>query len=51
VAEAKRRLASGEPPAEVAAAVGLVDQAHLTRRFAGMYGVTPARYQRDIGSR
>ncbi|HEV8691588.1 MAG TPA: AraC family transcriptional regulator [Ideonella sp.] len=50
VAEAKRRLARGEPAAEVAAAVGLTDQAHLTRRFAGMYGVTPARYQRQIGA-
>jgi len=48
LAEAKRRLARGEPPAEVAAAVGLADQAHLTRRFAGMYGVTPARYQRQL---
>lgn len=48
VAEAKRLLARGEPAAEVATAVGLVDQAHLTRRFAGMYGVTPARYQRQV---
>lgn len=48
LAEAKRRLARGESPAEVAAAVGLADQAHLTRRFAGMYGVTPARYQRQL---
>ncbi|MGM9491874.1 AraC family ligand binding domain-containing protein [Ideonella sp. YS5] len=48
LAEAKRRLAAGESPAEVAAAVGLADQAHLTRRFAGMYGVTPARYQRQL---
>lgn len=48
VAEAKRLLARGEPAAEVAGAVGLVDQAHLTRRFAGMYGVTPARYQRQL---
>jgi AraC-like DNA-binding protein len=48
LAEAKRRLARGEPAADVAAAVGLADQAHLTRRFAGMYGVTPARYQRQL---
>jgi AraC-like DNA-binding protein len=51
LAEAKRRLARGEPAAEVAAAVGLTDQAHLTRRFAGMFGVTPARYQRQLGCR
>ena len=48
LAEAKRRLALGEPAADVAAAVGLTDQAHLTRRFAGMYGVTPSRYQRQL---
>lgn len=49
VAEAKRQLARGESVAEVAAAVGMTDQAHLTRRFAGMYGVTPGRYQRQLG--
>jgi AraC-like DNA-binding protein len=48
MAEAKRLLGRGEPAAEVAAAVGLADQAHLTRRFAGMYGVTPVRYQRQV---
>ncbi|HUG23014.1 AraC family transcriptional regulator [Piscinibacter sp.] len=48
---AKQRLAAGIPPAAVAAEVGLVDQAHLTRRFARMYGVTPARYQRQLGAR
>lgn len=49
LAEAKRRLAQGEAAADVAAAVGLVDQAHLTRRFVAMYGVTPGRYQRQLG--
>ena len=49
LADAKRRLARGEAAASVAATVGLVDQAHLTRRFAAMYGVTPARYQRQLG--
>ena len=49
--EAKRRLAAGEAPAQVAAAVGLADQAHLTRAFAGRYGVTPARYQQQLGTR
>lgn len=46
--EAKRRLAAGEPAAQVAAATGLADQAHLTRAFARRYGVTPARYQRQV---
>jgi len=45
--EAKRLLAAGDAPAEVAAATGLADQAHLTRAFARRYGVTPARYQRQ----
>jgi AraC-like DNA-binding protein len=49
--EAKQRLAAGIAPAAVAADVGLVDQAHLTRRFARMYGVTPARYQQQLGTR
>jgi AraC-like DNA-binding protein len=46
---AKRQLAAGLAPALVAADNGLTDQAHLTRRFAGMYGATPARYQQQMG--
>lgn len=46
--EAKRRLAANEAPAQVAAAVGLSDQAHLTRAFARRYGVTPARYRQQM---
>jgi AraC-like DNA-binding protein len=48
LAEAKRLLSRGEAPAQVAAAVGLTDQAHLTRAFARRYGTTPARYQRAL---
>ena len=48
--EAKRRLRDGVAPAQVAADVGLSDQAHLTRAFAQRYGVTPARYQRQVRS-
>jgi AraC-like DNA-binding protein len=47
--EAKRRLAAGEAPAQVAVAVGLSDQAHLNRTFQRRYGVTPARYRRQMG--
>ncbi len=47
--EAKHLLGLGLPGAEVAAAVGLVDQAHLTRAFAGRYGLTPGRYQQQLG--
>ncbi|MDP9898840.1 AraC family transcriptional regulator [Variovorax ginsengisoli] len=45
---AKQMLALRLPPAEVAAAAGLTDQAHLTRAFARRYGVTPSRYQRQV---
>lgn len=48
--EAKRLLASGETPSQVAAATGLADQAHLTHAFAQRYGTTPARYQRQLQS-
>lgn len=51
LARAKQHLMGGMRPAEVAAAVGLADQAHLTRRFANAYGVTPARYQAQVRSR
>lgn len=46
--QAKQRLARGHKPADVAAAVGLADQAHLTRAFQRRYGVTPARYARQV---
>ncbi len=42
---AKDGLARGEAPVHVAARVGLADQAHLTRRFRGMFGLTPKAYQ------
>lgn len=45
---AKRLLAAGEAPVQVAVATGLTDQAHLTRAFVRRYGVTPARYQRQL---
>ncbi|MEJ6004038.1 AraC family transcriptional regulator [Paucibacter sp. AS339] len=47
--DAKRRLALGETPASVAAAVGLSDQAHLNRGFVSRFGVTPGAYQRQLG--
>lgn len=44
VEEARRRLAAGAPPAEVAAACGFADQPHLTRVFKRAVGVSPGRY-------
>lgn len=49
--EAKRLLALARAPADVAAAVGLADQAHLNRAFVRRYGVTPGRYQQQLGLR
>jgi AraC-like DNA-binding protein len=42
---ARRRLLDGEPVAEVAAAAGFHDQAHLTRHFRRHVGTTPGRYR------
>ncbi len=42
---ARRLLARGLLPAEVAAAAGFADQSHLTRVFRRQFGVTPGRYR------
>lgn len=44
---ARRALLRGERPADVAAAVGFHDQAHLHRHFRRMLGVTPGEYARS----
>jgi AraC-like DNA-binding protein len=44
LAEAKRQLAAGQPPAQVAAAIGFADQSHLTKRFKGAFGITPGQF-------
>ena len=41
---AKTLLGQGLPIAQVAVAAGFFDQAHLTRHFKRIYGVTPGRY-------
>jgi AraC-like DNA-binding protein len=41
---ARRRLLGGERPADVAVAVGFYDQAHLTRHFRRVLGVTPGAF-------
>jgi AraC-like DNA-binding protein len=43
---ARDLLATGHRAAEVAAAVGFADQAHLTRWFVRSFGVTPGAYAR-----
>ena len=39
------------PAADVAAAAGFADQAHLTRHFKRVVGVPPRAYQRDRGGK
>ena len=41
---ARDRILRGQPLADVAAEVGFVDQAHLTRRFRQFMGTTPGRF-------
>lgn len=45
--EARRLLARGDRPADVAAAVGFADQSHLGRWFHRAYRLTPAAYRRS----
>ncbi|KPI10220.1 transcriptional regulator, AraC family [Actinobacteria bacterium OK074] len=44
VEHARRLLLDGQPPSAVATATGFYDQAHLTRHFRRLVGVTPGRY-------
>ncbi|MFI0232332.1 AraC family ligand binding domain-containing protein [Streptomyces sp. NPDC017086] len=45
VGRARRLLLDGVPPGEVAQVTGFYDQAHLTRHFRKLVGVTPGRYR------
>lgn len=51
ITRAKTLLTQRSTPTDAAAAVGLADQSHLTRWFKRAYGVTPAQYQQQIGTR
>jgi AraC-like DNA-binding protein len=46
---AQGRLAAGEGVTDVAQALGFADQAHLTRLFKRLTGVTPGRYRAAHG--
>ncbi|MEU1274604.1 AraC family transcriptional regulator [Streptomyces sp. NPDC005799] len=48
VTRARRLLDAGLRPAEVAPLVGFADQAHLTRWFRRVLGVTPAAYRNSV---
>lgn len=45
IEKAKQLLRQGNPVAEVAIAVGMSDQSHLTRHFKRIVGVTPGSYR------
>ncbi|CAM5537911.1 AraC family transcriptional regulator OS=Streptomyces fumanus OX=67302 GN=GCM10018772_29740 PE=4 SV=1 [Streptomyces fumanus] len=45
VERARQLLLAGRAPADVATATGFYDQAHLTRHFKRLVGVTPGRYR------
>ncbi|NYI94823.1 AraC-like DNA-binding protein [Streptomonospora nanhaiensis] len=48
VQRARRLLAQGTPPGEVAAVLGFADQSHLTRHFKRSTGVPPGAFQRGM---
>jgi AraC-like DNA-binding protein len=48
VCAARHLLAAGSSPAQTAGAVGFADQAHLTRWFKRVTGVTPAVYRNSV---
>lgn len=45
LAQARRQLAAGEAPTQVAMDLGFADQSHLGRWFKRAYGLTPAVYR------
>jgi len=48
LARAKTLIRAGMPLAEVATECGYADQSHLTRRFKGSWGVTPADWRENM---
>lgn len=48
IGRAKRLLAQGETPAQVAFQVGFYDQSHLGKHFKRFVGVTPAQFAKGI---
>jgi AraC-like DNA-binding protein len=48
LAHAWRFIVEGRPLSRASYDAGFADQSHLTRRFAAMFGLTPARYAREL---
>lgn len=45
---ARQLLSQGWPIAHVAVETGFVDQSHLTRRFKGIFGITPGQFRNFV---
>lgn len=50
LSRARRLLAAGAQPVEVASRLGFSDQSHLGRWFMRAYGISPGAYQRQSGT-
>jgi AraC-like DNA-binding protein len=50
LARARRLLVEGSSLARVTYDSGFADQSHLTRRFTAFYGLTPARFARQVAA-
>ena len=50
IERAKKLLARGETPTQVALTVGFYDQSHLGKHFKRFVGVTPAQFSRGVGA-
>jgi len=50
LARARRLLAEGSSLSRATYDAGFADQSHLTRRFTAFYGLTPARFARQVGA-
>jgi AraC-like DNA-binding protein len=48
LAHAWRFIVEGSPLSRATYDAGFADQSHLTRRFAAVFGLTPARYARQL---
>jgi AraC-like DNA-binding protein len=48
IARGKQLLRAGVSPADVAAALGFVDQSHFARHFRLQIGTSPSRFQKAM---
>jgi AraC-like DNA-binding protein len=48
LARAWHLIVEGRPLSRTTYDAGFADQSHLTRRFAALFGVTPARFAKEL---